>query len=361
MYNDLQIIHLTKSELRVSIKEDLYWSGSISMMPKSKAKWLLNNNRIEEEDYCGVLGVENKEIVAFVYLLPDLIRTSTNTIEKVYWELLWWVDAKYKNSILGTYIYKEAVDLVGQKMILKSFAENVNDFYAKQPFDIIASRVRYTIFFSVDDEMLISRFNFLSKLKFLIKPVNKLSAYLFNSINDLRAKKTLNNAHLEVCFTLASDTLQFVKKACENDFVVVDQEYLKWQLDPRQYQQVNKQTKYLIPGASPNIKLKNITIKKEGKIIGFISFLINYSECNVKYFLVDDVSCYEYCVAVFINAVIQEKAIFVFTDDTDLASEITKKYNSVFVYKQEKKSLAHKNLNLGNSAVTILNHNGHFY
>ena len=146
MGEDLQIIHLTKAKLREAIEQRTYWKSNLSPMPLSKAKWLLENPILKEDDYCGILGIEKEELVAFVYMIPDSIRINATETTKAYWELLWWVHDKYKNSVLGTYIYNEAVNSANQKIVIKSYAENVNEFYKKQPYDVISSRQRYTIF-----------------------------------------------------------------------------------------------------------------------------------------------------------------------------------------------------------------------
>jgi hypothetical protein len=56
MKEKYRVIGITKNELRIAIEENTYWKGPIAPIPKSKAIWLVSNTRIEEGDYCAVIG-----------------------------------------------------------------------------------------------------------------------------------------------------------------------------------------------------------------------------------------------------------------------------------------------------------------
>ena len=98
--DDIKIISLTKNMLEHALKHDLYWGKNNQVVPfsKNEAKWLLQNERIQSEDLCAVLGYEDDELISFVYMVPDYLQTDQGH-QKVYWSNRWWIHKKYENSV----------------------------------------------------------------------------------------------------------------------------------------------------------------------------------------------------------------------------------------------------------------------
>ena len=145
---------LTKKELRSALKDNTFWNGDYNITPfsKNKANWIIENERIDDEDYCTMIAVKNKTLIALVNLIPDLFHVNDGQqVEKFYWMTLWWVDETQKKTIIGPYLFNEALRKTKNKIIGKAYAENANGFYDKQPFSNISSRNRYTIFFLFRD------------------------------------------------------------------------------------------------------------------------------------------------------------------------------------------------------------------
>lgn len=365
MSKELRIVAVTKSELIIAIEQNTYWRDELVPLPKSKAAWIVANDRIGADDYCGVFGFENDIMVSFIFMFPDIMRIHKTKNQKVYWMLLWWVNKKYENTVLGTYIYNEAVNLTGNKVLIKSYAEKVHDFYKKQPFDVIASRVRYTIFFSLDASILIGRFPFLKSVKFFIKKAGAFSSVVVRFLNKRIIKKSLKGINYEYISQLDSQTWEFMEPLCENDLILKTRDYVNWQIHPLQYTDllVNKRFKHhsLQVGYGNNIKIYNVKILKKKELIGFMSFVINSKECNVKYFLVEKEENYNLCVNALIEQMIQTKINFMFTDDAALAKEIKKKYKTIYTYEVIKNGLAHKDMNIQLDETNFYNRDGHFY
>ncbi len=365
MSKDLEIIHITKKMLKEGIDKNTYWQNELNPLPKSKAFWLLSNPRIADDDYCGVLAYENQKMVSFIYMFPDLANIANDETQKVYWMISWWVDKKYKDTVLGTYIYNEAVNLTGKQVLIKSYAENVNAFYEKQPFTVIASRLRHTIFFSVDASMLIGRFKFLKSFRFFLNKIDAFSGTVIRGVNKSKFKKTTKSLIYDYVNRIDDETWSFIEPLCKNDLIHKTKEYINWQISNTQYTQLpvlGKQSyKTLQTGTSDNIHIHNVKIIKDKVIIGFISYVVNYNELNVKYFLVGDDSNYDICVDALIENFTRKKAKFIFTDDTKLSETITKRYKTIFTHKVTKKGLAHNETNLDMNTFSLLNRDGHFY
>ena len=184
-------------------------------------------------------------------------------------------------------------------------------------------------------------------------------------INSFKVKKRVLNVSYESLSKIDKTTWEFIQPLCENDLVYKTKEYVNWQLDNCQYLQtpIPKRNPYtsLLAGMRTNIHIYNLKITKNGAIIGFLSYIINYKEFNVKYFLVEDKKYYDLCVDVIIENFIEKRSTFIFTDDTRLSDTICKRYKTIFTHKVLKKGLAHNDTKLDFDNVNMLNRDGHFY
>ncbi|NMH88214.1 hypothetical protein [Flavivirga algicola] len=363
MNKKITVESLTKKMLQEAVNRNTYWSNGLAPLTKSKAQWLLTNPRIEEDDYCCLIAKEGKKMISFIYMIPDFLNINDDTYKKVYWMILWWVDSNYKKTVLGTYAFFEALRLVDNKIIIKSYAEHIKDFYEKQPFTVITSRLRYTLFFSIDTPMLIGRFKFLKPFYFVLNTLDYLVASVISKINYNKLKRRTKNLVYDYINELDEGLWAFIKPLCKNDFILKSKEYINWQIDSKQFTQLAVQRKqqytFLGTGNSPNIYLHNLKIIKDKKIIGFISYVVNHNEFNIKYFIVEKEENYDLCVDALIENFIKKKSKFIFSDDAKLVENIKKRFLTIFTYKVLKKGLAHDSLNL--EKANLLNRDGHFY
>ncbi|SHI35829.1 hypothetical protein [Aquimarina spongiae] len=365
MSKNLEVIGITKKMLREAIDQNTFWQDKLAPMPRAKAIWLVANSRIAEDDYCGVIGYEDQKMISFIFMFPDLANSHNQEPQKVYWMISWWVHPIYKDTVLGTYIYNEAVNLTGKRVLIKSYAENVNTFYEKQPFTVIASRLRHTIFFSLDPSMLIGRFKFLKPVQFLLEAVDSVIYSFIKWINGFKFKKNTKSLHYDYINQIDEPTWKFIEPLSKNDLIYKTKEYINWQIDPSQYMQTPISKKFprkaLQTGISNNIHIHNLKVIKDKEIIGFMSYVINFNELNVKYFLAKDEVHYELCVDALIDNFAKSGRRFIFTDDTQLSDTITKRYKTIFTHKVTKKGLAHNETNLNLEHIELLNRDGHFY
>tara|TARA_R110002012_G_scaffold283304_2_gene473587 strand:+ start:34531 stop:35619 length:1089 start_codon:yes stop_codon:yes gene_type:complete len=362
MGENIEVIGITKKILREAIEKNTYWKDTIAPLPKSKAQWLVDNERIAEEDYCGVIALDNEKVCAFIYMIPDLLNKNS---AKVYWMIDWWVQEQYKNTVLGTYIYNQAVQLAGNQILVKAYTENVKAFYEKQDFKVIASRLRYTLFFSLDASILMARFTFLKPFRFFVKALDAITATCVRQINSFKLGQKTKALHYEYISEVDEETWSMLKPSFENDLILKTKDYINWQINNNQYIQTpiahKTPRKTLQTGMSPNIYLHNVKILWGEKIIGFLSYTVNYNEFNVKYFIVDKESNYELCVDALLENLIKSKRNFIFTDDTALAQAINQHYFSVFTHKVLKKGLAHNAIDFNFEGLSMWNRDGHFY
>lgn len=365
MDKQYEVKEITKKGLQEAINNNAFWNAPLAPMPKSKALWLVANPRIDDNDYCGVIGYENDKMISFIYMFPDYLNTNGG-IKKVYWMIHWWVDDAFKNTVFGPYIYNEAVNLAKKQVIIKAYADTAADFYKKQPYQVIASRLRHTIFFSMDASILQGRFPFLKHFGPLLNFVDTFSHSVFGLINKRHLKRRTSSLSYEYINELDDATWDFMEPLCNHDLILKTREYVNWQLNPLQYIQTPiKKHAYtaLETGNSANIYVHSLKIMKDSTLIGFLAYVVNHNECNVKYFLTKNGTDYEFCVDALIENLYATKSKFLFTDDTKLSDAITKRYKTIYRHKALKIGLAHKHMDLDVNALNLTLHDrdGHFY
>ncbi|MDO5971145.1 hypothetical protein Q4Q35_15155 [Flavivirga aquimarina] len=357
---DLQIVSLTRKMLKDALEQNLYWQSDAEFVPfsKNKALWLLKNERIEDEDVCAILGIENNTLVSFIYLIPDLINTDQGTA-KIYWSSRWWVAEKHKESILSAYTKRVSLEATKNQLIIKYLGTDTLDYYKKHPYKEFSKRTRYIFVFNLDHHLFINKFRFLKAITPLIKGVSNLSHYLIASINKNKIKT--GSLSCEYISDINKNTWLFIEKHVVNDLIPKSKDYINWQIDNNQYTLKNKKLSYncLIGSISHKIHNTNFFVKMGNKIIGFISVLVRGDEFVTRYFLCDH-DHYQYCLDALMEYFIESKCTFLLTEDEVLGAHISKKFLKAFTNKRALVSLVHNDISLDFSDKKVYQQDGHF-
>jgi len=348
-----EIIKVTKAILAEALEKDTFWrnEGTIPFS-KSKAKWLLANPRMDDEDICAVVVYENDVIISFVYLIPDMITLSDKTI-KIYWFRRWWVADKYKDSIISSYLMNDAVKEVDGQVVIKFLAKNIESFYKRLPYQEFGFKTRYFILFEL----------ILRRLKFLLRPIQSLSANFVRRINRKRIRKSTSKMVYEYITFLDENTWAFIQPFVKNDLVPKTIDYVNWQLDSSQYTKTTVSGNYpyvcLISGAFENIEIVNFKVEINQHIVGFISYLIRGTEFIVKYFIADK-NYYQDCVNALMDHFIRYDVNTIHAEDDQLANSILKRFVKVYVDQRKVYSLANKGIDSDFSDVELFQRDGNF-
>lgn len=365
MDNKLQTIFLTKKELRNAIEENLFWKEDFATSPfsKNKAIWILSNDRIEEDDYCTMLALNGEELIACVNLVPDLFHLKDGIKEKLYWMTLWWVKETYKKTVIGTYLYNEAIRKVDNKIVGKAYAESANEFYKKQPFKNILSRKRFTIFFCADSKNIINKLPSLKRLKPFLFIAERLSFMVIKFLNSSKIKGLTKDLVFEYISQLDNDTWQFVESFCKNDLIYKTKEYINWQIDSNQYIKtpISKKSSTNSPynGMAENIAITTLKVKKGEEVIGVISFLIINKEANIKYFIASE-KHEKRVIAVLIEHLLKLGVNFLFTDSSVVAENISKNFKTFYTFSINKNAIAHNDIASSFGSHQLRERDGHF-
>lgn len=361
---DLEILSVTKRDLIDAINNNTYWNSNSRNIPftKSKACWLIENTRINNDDICAILGYEKDVLVSFIYIIPDLINTPSGE-KKIYWSRRWWVANKYKDSILSSYTRTFSFSAVNNQMLIKYIGEDTVTYYTKQPFTKFAERTKYMIVFSLDVTLLLTNIKALRKFKFFVNIASKLSYSLTSLINKIKNKKNTKNITYEYLSLIDNYAWNFINPFLKNDLVVKTKNYINWQISNTQYTHTeikDKTIHYCLINSSAK-KIYNLTflVKKENKILGFISVLIKDIEFNVRYFVCSD-EYFDICVDVLIDNFINSKTAIILTENEKLGKKIKEKYTSIYTKKRNLYSLAHNDVNLNTNNISINDRDGNF-
>jgi len=363
MSEGFRTIQVTKSILREALKDNLYWKNTkVVPFSKNKAHWLLQNTRIEENDLCAVLGYENDELVSFVYMVPDWLKTEQGN-KKIYWCRRWWIIDKYRDSVLPTYTMNEAVLATNNQVIIKYLGREVVEFYKKQPYANFSPRTRYIILFSLNVDLLVSKVNRLASFRVFLKPLESISLSFINTLNNFKIKRNIKDLKCNYSSIINDSIWDFISETCKKDIIPKSKEYINWQLSEEQYTQTSKLNELpyscLIASISNNIYPKTFSIYKENKIIGFVSFLVRSKEFEIKYFIASD-KYFDKCLDVLMDHFIKADTDTLLTENDTLGKHIQERYYSVYTNKRELNALAHRDINFDFTNLKIYDRDGHF-
>jgi len=363
MNNDFKTLLITKKEIRQALETNSFWKNAKNIpFTKSKANWLLQSNRINESDICGLVGFESEVMIAFIYFVPDYIKVGAKE-KKIYWCRRWWIADAYKNSVLATYMMNEAVNAVNKQVLIKYIGKEVEEFYDKQPFTKFSERERYFILFNMDASLLINKISFLRYFKPIVKVLERISGWFIRKMNQRKVSKTVSQLTYEYLSVLDDETWSFIENKCQDDLVPKTKEYISWQLSNDQYTitPVGDRFPYhcLIASASEQLHHVNLSIKKGKEIIGFLSFLVRGNEFIVKYFVADN----EYmndCMDALMDNFVQTNTNIIHTENSVLGKKMLERFTSFYTDKRILHAFAHNDIENNFDNISVYDRDGHF-
>lgn len=361
---DLKIISFTKKELKAAI-DGAYYDHTYKIgLSKNKIYWLLNNERIADDDYCLVQAKDGDILAADIFMMPDIVRTKTGQQLKVYWMVNWWLHPAYEKTIIGSYIYSEASALAGHKVLIESYLENTKQFYDKQPYMTIADRTRFVIFFGIDEHLVVSKISALKPIKFFIKPFTKFTSYLIKTINKSKAKKRTQQLSYEYINNLNEATWQFIAPFLTEDITYKTKEYINWQLSAEQYLRTPISSKSLndavIKGTAQDIHNCSFSVYKLNVRIGFVSFVRIDKTIYLKYLISAEIDSHHVTNA-FMEHLLHYKITSIYTDNENLSKHIHHTYMTIYTHTTTKKALAHKIIAEKLEDLTLSESDGNFH
>lgn len=361
----MEIISFTKKELLDNINNSSFFNhNGLLAVSKQKINWILDNNRIEDTDYCLLIAKDSGKLASYVFLIPDLIKTKQAKFVKFHWMYSWWLSAKYEKTIIGSYLYNEAIKLTDNKVLIESYTENTVDFYSKQPYYSISDRLRYTCLFRLDENILIDQYKFLKPIKKLVQLFDSFLHFFTKKINSKRVEKSTNDLKYEYISSLNLQTWNFISPFLVNDITYKTKEYVNWQLSTKQYVNTPIQKKIknnsVIKGFAFDIKIVTYNVYLSNEIIGFVSYLKTNYTVYLKYFVSKE--GYENKVA---DSLIEHLLIHniksLYTDDSKVAIRIKSKYITIYNYSISKKALAHTSFKDSLAGLTLSESDGNFH
>ncbi|UII76147.1 hypothetical protein LV716_18060 [Flagellimonas sp. HMM57] len=365
--NDLQVVSVTKKELRFYLETKAEERDYLLPLSENKAQWILEKPGMDEEDVCIVFAHSKGEVLSFAYLLPDVL-SSTNTEtdrsnRKVFWMPQWWASTAAKGTVISTYIFNEALRITNQRVLTKAYEQNADTFYKKQPFSIIQTMQRHTIFIALDHKMIIQRIPILRYIKFFFKWLEKASRTIYYWLNRSRIKGITKNIKIKYINQLDTDAWNFVKPFLENDLIAKDKDYVNWQIANKQYIPVpwssKKSNTGIVKGFGKKIGIVNYILQEEKNIVAFISFNYISDVAYMKYCVTSEENMTKVSASIYEN-MIRLKLNYLFTDNVVLADSFSENLSVVYQYTQTKKSMSHNAIHPMLKGMDLAEQDGHF-
>lgn len=366
MNNNLEVISLTKKDLREALLLNTYWNDAIEPpFSKNKAKWMLENNRAEDDDVMATLAYENQELMAFICLVPDWVKTKGMGVKKIFWSQRWWVADKYKTTILSSYTKNASLIAVNNQVFVKFFGVDTEDYYKKQPYTKTSKRNRYIILYNLDYDLLVLKKPGIIRFATIMKFLDQFSFKIISVLNSTLSKRRVKCFTTNLITSLDNRTWNFIQTHCANDFVPKTKEYVNWQISNDQYHnsqstdEENRQ-KCLLGSMSVGVRNLNFTVLKDKDIIGFVSANLRDMKFVIRYFLADEEN-YSSCVDALMEHFIKSKCKALQTENLTLAECIKKRYVNLYSNSRVLFSLFHNEVKGNFENITLNDQDGYFY
>ncbi len=363
MSKKVKVNLLTKKDLREAVLNSTYWGPEKNApISKNRASWIESSPRLNDKDYCLLIGLEDDKMIAFVYMLPDLLNDVERT--RVYWMIEWWVVPEYQNSVLSTYIFTEGLRLAGNNILIKFYAEHIKPFYDKQPFTELHSRIRHTVFFGLNPDLITRKIKLTKYVKPLVNCGDSIVSYAYRKINKRIAYKVGADLQFEYFNEIDSVSAKWILEHCKDDIISKTKDYINWQLSPEQYITTpifdNVYEKVQLRDYAAVIGLYNFTVIQNKKIIGFISFSNHGGEVYLKYFI----SAANYMnqnISALMQHLVKLKISHIFTDNEEVGKLVKDFYKTTFVHKVKKVALMNNALIDKTKGLVLKEQDGNFY
>ncbi|MBC73608.1 MAG: hypothetical protein CMH47_15375 [Muricauda sp.] len=362
--NDLQVVLLTKKELLKYLESPNDQRKYPLPFSQNKAQWLLDKPELDENDCLAVMAVSGGKLLSFAHLVPDFLSSpDQDTGTKIYWIVQWWAAPSAKSTVISTYVFSEALRLSNNMVLTKAYEENADTFYKKQPFSVIGTMERHTIFIGVAKDMVNQKLRLPKWLSPITRWVESISMKYYNAINSSRVNTLTKDLDLRYMNQLDVEAWNFIEPYLQSDLVAKNLAQINWQLDPRQY--VSKPWNHgktddsKIRGFAERIGIVNFLVYRYGKAIGFVSFHYIHSTAYMKYCIANDADMPGVCACLYKN-LYKLNISYMFTDNQTLAEHLTKTLSVFYHYRQTKKSMAHNTLHKELQVSQLAEQDGHF-
>lgn len=362
--NDLQVVFLTKKELREYLQSPQDQRTYPLPFSLNKAQWLLDKPGLDENDLLAVMAVSRGELLSFAHLVPDFLSSpNQDTGTKIYWIVQWWAAPSVKSTVVSTYVFSEALRLSNNMALTKAYEENADTFYKKQPFTVIGTMDRHTIFIGAAKDMVNQKLHLPKWLSPITSWVESISMKYYNAINSSRINTLTKDLDLRYMNQLDVEAWNFIEPYIQSDLAAKSLAQVNWQLDPRQY--VSKPWNHgkmdgsKIRGFAERIGIVNFLVYRNGKAIGFVSFHYIHSTGYMKYCIANDADMPMICACLYKN-LYKLNISYMFTDNQTLAEHFTKTLSVFYHYRQTKKSMAHNTLHKELQVSQLAEQDGHF-
>ena len=269
--NDLQVVLLTKKELLKYLESPHDQRKYPLPFSQNKAQWLLDKPELDENDCLAVMAVSGGKLLSFAHLVPDFLSSpDQDTGTKIYWIVQWWAAPSAKSTVISTYVFSEALRLSNNMVLTKAYEENADTFYKKQPFSVIGTMERHTIFIGVAKDMVNQKLRLPKWLSPITRWVESISMKYYNAINSSRVNTLTKDLDLRYMNQLDVEAWNFIEPYLQSDLVAKNLAQINWQLDPRQY--VSKPWNH---GKTDDSKIRGFAER-----IGIVNFLVyRYGFC----------------------------------------------------------------------------------
>lgn len=288
---------IKKKEL-LNILEDLkIWDQNIIPITKHRLISHFYNPYADDEDLIMVIAFDEKTVIGYRVLLPDLILGFSG-YKKVAWTSTTFLDTKYRGKGIGKKLTQIALESYDKRLMSnRSSVLATRVYYATKKFRKINSYKEYSFFLFPDFFRRINMSKKLSHFRFLSFPA-KYADVLINTIQNIRYKSkiiSLDNYPFKWEFINFIDEKldDFLKEKTKYDLFKYSKEKFNWVYRYPWILSIPIKDEYFknyhFSSISEKFATYFIKLILKDKVVGFIFLQRRDSILRIPYFFVEKV------------------------------------------------------------------------
>jgi len=264
----------TKRDLKGLLANECFWTQGQLPITKRRVMSQIANPRAADNDVVLIVAATKNQLVAYIGILPDLLRTASEADVKFGWLTTWWVDKQSDSRLAAAMVLFAAMKKYSHRLAAAAPSEDARRVYDATKRFRMAARF--------------DRSYFIIALPPSFTRISPVVRWVVGAKNRLSVRGSLQRRGLDVetVDSLSGDLESFIDIQARRDPLGRDRMYWRWVLAfPWISSSVEDracQRRYAFSAFAREFRQIAILVRRHGVIIGFMLMTLRDARLTLK-------------------------------------------------------------------------------
>jgi len=273
----IEIKMLNKSGLRTYIESAAFQNSPVIAISRHRAESHILNPRAQDTDVLLLLAFEDENMVGYLGVLPDDIRTENNSFIHCGWMSCLWIDPNHRGKKIAQKLIEACFQSWDNKILLTEYTEAAGALYQKlNIFSFFHTCVGRRWYIRSDLRTILPpKKKIFTDLKLLLKGIDGFLNVFINGLH-LFKNQNLNGYQLSMVTSVEKEAVEMIRKSITEELFARTVDELNWIL---QYPWIlsgefsEKETqKYHFTSVEKTFECKGVEIRNDKNVL--VAFII---------------------------------------------------------------------------------------